>query len=243
MAWSTREVAQLAGVSLRAVRHYHEVGLLTEPERRPNGYKQYGVAHLVRLLRIKRLVGLGFSLPRIAEMGADDGPPEEALRALDAELSAEIEKLEQSRAEVGSLLRKSAAERPEPEEEHPFVAFMGTVLGPRGKEAYAGFVRDHGTETAGPLGEEGEEFAHLPADADESARADLATRMAPGMRALFRRHPGLDALSTDAPRGARFARQAIDAALADLYNPAQVDVVRRLRALLAGAKAGAEQHS
>jgi AraC-like DNA-binding protein len=55
MAWSTREIAELAGTSLRAVRHYHEVGLLAEPERRANGYKQYGVAHLIRVLRIKRL--------------------------------------------------------------------------------------------------------------------------------------------------------------------------------------------
>uniref|UniRef100_UPI0037167E9A MerR family transcriptional regulator n=2 Tax=Bacillati TaxID=1783272 RepID=UPI0037167E9A len=53
MAWSTRELAELAGTSLRAVRHYHEVGLLEEPERRANGYKQYGVAHLVRALRIR----------------------------------------------------------------------------------------------------------------------------------------------------------------------------------------------
>src|ERR687892_734354 len=47
MAWSTREIAELAGTSLRAVRHYHEVGLLEEPARRANGYKQYGVAHLI----------------------------------------------------------------------------------------------------------------------------------------------------------------------------------------------------
>jgi DNA-binding transcriptional MerR regulator len=75
MAWSTREIAELAGTSLRAVRHYHEVGLLPEPERHSNGYKQYGVAHLVRLLRIKRLVDLGFSLSRIAELGDDDHHP------------------------------------------------------------------------------------------------------------------------------------------------------------------------
>jgi hypothetical protein len=31
MAWSTRELAELAGTTLRAVRHYHEVGLLAEP--------------------------------------------------------------------------------------------------------------------------------------------------------------------------------------------------------------------
>ena len=72
MSWSTREIAELAGTSLRAVRHYHEVGLLAEPERRANGYKQYGVRHLVRLLRVKRLVDLGFSLNQIAET-VDEG--------------------------------------------------------------------------------------------------------------------------------------------------------------------------
>ena len=34
MGWSTREVAQLAGTTLRTVRHYHEIGLLDEPERK-----------------------------------------------------------------------------------------------------------------------------------------------------------------------------------------------------------------
>ena len=93
MAWSTREIAELAGTSLRAVRHYHEVGLLDEPERRANGYKQYGVAHLVRLLRIKRLVDLGFPLSQIAEMGEAGDHPEEALRTLDAKHDEQLDGL------------------------------------------------------------------------------------------------------------------------------------------------------
>ncbi|MEU6696234.1 MerR family transcriptional regulator [Pseudonocardia sp. NPDC046786] len=64
MAWSTREIAELAGTTARSVRHYHQVGLLPEPERRSNGYKQYGVTHLIRLLRIKRLVDLGVGCRR-----------------------------------------------------------------------------------------------------------------------------------------------------------------------------------
>ena len=107
-AWSTRELAELAGTSLRAVRHYHEVGLIPEPERRSNGYKQYGVSHLVRLLRIKRLVDLGFTLSQIAAMGDDDHHPAEALRVLDAELSATIERLQRARVELGLILRHHA---------------------------------------------------------------------------------------------------------------------------------------
>ncbi|MGV9619016.1 hypothetical protein [Streptomyces tendae] len=41
------------------MRRYHDVGLLEGPPRRANGHKQYGIAHLVRVLRIKRRADLG----------------------------------------------------------------------------------------------------------------------------------------------------------------------------------------
>jgi DNA-binding transcriptional MerR regulator len=99
MGWSTREVAELAGTSLRAVRHYHEVGLLEEPERLSNGYKQYRVRYLVRLLHLKRLTNLGFSLAQVAEMGEPDEHPAEALRQLDPQLKGTVERLQGVRAE------------------------------------------------------------------------------------------------------------------------------------------------
>jgi DNA-binding transcriptional MerR regulator len=83
--WSTSRLADLAGTTLRTVRHHHEVGLLAEPERRANGYKRYGVAHLERVPRIKRLTGLGLSLEQIADLGDEDEHPRAALRQLDAE--------------------------------------------------------------------------------------------------------------------------------------------------------------
>jgi DNA-binding transcriptional MerR regulator len=83
MAWSTREIAQLAGTTVRAVRYYHQVGLLEEPRRCSNGYEQYGVTHLVRTVRIRRLTELGFSLEQVAEMGQDDRYPHDVLRHLD----------------------------------------------------------------------------------------------------------------------------------------------------------------
>ncbi|MGL5442574.1 MAG: MerR family transcriptional regulator, partial [[Mycobacterium] stephanolepidis] len=104
VGWSTRELAELAGTSLRAVRHYHDIGLLDEPKRRSNGYKSYGVAHLVRVLQIKRLTGLGLSLKQIAEMDEADEDPQEALRALDTELAATIERLQHIRDELGQIL-------------------------------------------------------------------------------------------------------------------------------------------
>jgi DNA-binding transcriptional MerR regulator len=237
MAWSTREIAELAGTSLRAVRHYHEVGLLEEPERLSNGYKQYGVAHLVRLLRIKRLVDLGFSLPQIAAMGEEDGHPEEALRALDAELEATIQRLQRVRAELGLILRDAAPTDLPPEfastaaraalnkRDRAFIAVMARVLGPTAVRAYNALLQDQPRD---PL--EGE-FDDLPADADEATRQSIAVRLAPVVRGLHERHPELNDF-TDAPHGAGFIRRSMGTALRELYNPAQLDVMVRLHALL-----------
>ena len=37
----SNEVAKLAGVTVRTLRHYHQLGLLAEPERSENGYRDY----------------------------------------------------------------------------------------------------------------------------------------------------------------------------------------------------------
>ena len=35
------QLARYAGVTIKAVRHYHKVGLLPEPERDHSGYRRY----------------------------------------------------------------------------------------------------------------------------------------------------------------------------------------------------------
>jgi hypothetical protein len=40
VAWSTRETAELAGTTVRAVRHYHQIGLLDELARRRHPHVQ-----------------------------------------------------------------------------------------------------------------------------------------------------------------------------------------------------------
>jgi DNA-binding transcriptional MerR regulator len=252
VAWSTREVAELAGTSLRAVRHYHQVGLLPEPQRRPNGYKQYGVAHLVRLVRIKRLVDLGFSLPQIAAMGESDDHPEQALRVLDAELTDAIDRLQRARDELRELLEHSAPTDLPPDFVAPgtaakmtdadrsLVVVLSRVLGPRGRQIYADMMRETPDDPTAA------ELDKLPADADEATRRDLAERLAPYIRAVRLANPELDDSSADAPRGKRFADKAIGDAMADLYNPAQLDVLRRANEMLrdsagdAGNGSGAE---
>ena len=62
------ELAKLAGVTVRTLRHYRTIGLLPDPPRDENGYCSYGIEDLVRVLRIKRLASLGFSLEDIGGM-------------------------------------------------------------------------------------------------------------------------------------------------------------------------------
>jgi DNA-binding transcriptional MerR regulator len=86
VAWSTRELADLAGTTVRAVRHYHDVGLLEEPRRCSNGYKQYGVAHLIRTL--DRLQDVRTEVHQILQQAAPtDLPPALATRIRDIDLS------------------------------------------------------------------------------------------------------------------------------------------------------------
>jgi DNA-binding transcriptional MerR regulator len=235
MGWSTRELAELTGTTLRAVRHYHEVGLLAEPERRSNGYKQYGVAHLVRVLRIKRLTDLGFGLSQIAEMGDADDHPEEALRTLDAELATTIERLQRARIELGLILTQAAPTDLPPElaavakntklsdADRSFSVVMSRVLGSKGLEAYAELIQDV------PDDPSFQEFDDLPDDVDEAARQDLAERMAGPSRAIRAAHPAPDD-AADGPLGAKRAGETIGAAMRELYNGAQLDVLVRMEA-------------
>jgi DNA-binding transcriptional MerR regulator len=110
------ELARLAGTTVRAVRHYHRIGLLPEPDRDSSGYRRYTAAALVRLLRIRRLRELGLPLDRIAELIDGTEPAlHDALDALDAELAAQAERIAAHRARLARLRASSPdPELPEP---------------------------------------------------------------------------------------------------------------------------------
>lgn len=98
------ELANRAGTTVRAVRHYHAVGLLPEPGRDRSGYRRYGAAALVRVLRVRRLRDLGLSLPRIGELlDADEPDLHRALDALDAELAARAAVIAAQREHLADL--------------------------------------------------------------------------------------------------------------------------------------------
>lgn len=80
------ELADRAGMSLRTLRHYDEVGLLTPSGRTEGGFRLYTESDLARLLVIRRMKPLGFSLDemaallRVVDALADD-PDDPASRA------------------------------------------------------------------------------------------------------------------------------------------------------------------
>jgi DNA-binding transcriptional MerR regulator len=98
------QLAAYAGVTVRAVRHYHQIGLLPEPERDASGYRRYGATAVVSLIKIRTLANAGVPLAAIGQMLEADAPAfAEAVRRIDSHLRDEIERLETSRKQIAQL--------------------------------------------------------------------------------------------------------------------------------------------
>jgi DNA-binding transcriptional MerR regulator len=98
------QLAAYAGVTARAVRHYHQIGLLPEPERDASGYRQYGATAVVSLIKIRTLANAGVPLSQIGQMLEADAPAfAEAVQRIDSHLRDEIERLETSRKQIAQL--------------------------------------------------------------------------------------------------------------------------------------------
>ena len=240
MGWSTSQLAELTGTTSRTIRHYHDVGLLAEPERQANGYKKYGVTHLVRVMRIRRLTDLGLSLSKVAELGDDDEDLADALELVDAELSATVERLRRVRHELGRILRQGVPADLPPEvgqavadadvdadltpTARMLAVVLARVVSPAALAALAPTLREYARDPVVV------EFDALPAEADAATRQDLADRLRESpiiqrQQALFPQPWGLYA---DAPRGPDFALDVVGRAITELYNPAQIDVLLRM---------------
>ncbi|MEU0754711.1 MerR family transcriptional regulator [Streptomyces albogriseolus] len=111
------ELAAAVGVTTRAVRHYHHLGLLPEPERLGNGYRDYTLRHAVVLARIRRLTELGLGLAEVRDVLADDAGKDlaEVLAELDEDLARQEEAIRERRARLRTLRESeggTAAEGP-----------------------------------------------------------------------------------------------------------------------------------
>ncbi len=73
MSWTVGELAELAGVSVRTLHHYDDIGLLRPSGRSATGYRRYGEAELERLQQILFYRELGFPLEEIAALLDEPG--------------------------------------------------------------------------------------------------------------------------------------------------------------------------
>jgi len=88
------ELAERTGLSLRTLRHYDEIGLLTPSGRSEGGFRLYTSDDESRLLLIRRMKPLGYSLEQMGELltvidGLERDATDDDLRGRLAEMTGE----------------------------------------------------------------------------------------------------------------------------------------------------------
>ncbi|MFJ7082078.1 MerR family transcriptional regulator [Streptomyces griseus] len=237
------EIAALVGVTSRAVRHYHHIGLLPEPARQANGYRAYTVRDAVLLARIRRLTEIGLSLDEVRDVLADDAGRElaEVLGELDADLARQEREIQERRQVLAVLL------------EAPL-----TPDGPLLSPALAALL-EKAPATGSPAAAKDREHLALLDAAGGGAGAEVFAALRPlaedpGVLALYERLDELAGAGVDDPRIAPLAAELVAAVpdevlavipdgepspsgfgrvLLDDYPPAQREVVRRVMVALA----------
>ncbi|MEU7661875.1 MerR family transcriptional regulator [Streptomyces lincolnensis] len=101
MSYSVGQVAGFAGVTVRTLHHYDDIGLLVPSERSHAGHRRYSDADLDRLQQILFYRELGFPLDEVAALLDDPAAdPRAHLRRQHELLTARIEKLQKMAAAV-----------------------------------------------------------------------------------------------------------------------------------------------
>ncbi|MFF5115213.1 MerR family transcriptional regulator [Streptosporangium sp. NPDC000509] len=233
MAWSTRQLADLAGVTLRSIRHWHDIGLLPEPERLANGYKQYTARHLVLALRINRLAGLGFLLDDVARMLDSEEDGQKSLRGLRVELDTRIADLERIRSEVDELIGLGVSPDLSPEALLAMEA-LGNDPASRNVALFlTHLITKEDTLTfVKALKDAPEDLLHvntaileLPADASEHEIVPLVDRAVAAIRAFLAAHGNALPNFPDSA-GERTNSDALTALITENMNPAQRHTMR-----------------
>jgi DNA-binding transcriptional MerR regulator len=98
------QLAAYADVTIKAVRHYHQRGLLEEPPRDASGYRRYSAEHAIQLLKIKTLTDAGVPLARIKELlTANPDRFTAAIAEIDHNLQQRAEELRRARERLAQL--------------------------------------------------------------------------------------------------------------------------------------------
>ncbi len=117
-----KDLAEQAGVSVKAVRYYESRGLLA-PERAANGYREYDDADVLVVREIRALLSLGLTadetVPFVECLRAGNDRADVCPASLDAyrlritEIDRRIEELSRLRGELSGLLADAESYRPQ----------------------------------------------------------------------------------------------------------------------------------
>jgi DNA-binding transcriptional MerR regulator len=98
------QLAAYAGVTIKAVRHYHKRGLLEEPPRDSSGYRRYTAEHAIDLVKIKTLAEAGVPLARVKELlAASPDRFAAAITEVDRALQERAKELRRTRERIARL--------------------------------------------------------------------------------------------------------------------------------------------
>ena len=98
------QLAKYAGVTIKAVRHYHKRGLLKEPPRDVSGYRRYSAQHAIELVKIKTLADAGVPLARVKELlAANPKQFAKAIIEIDRKLQERLDGLLRIRKQIAQL--------------------------------------------------------------------------------------------------------------------------------------------
>jgi len=98
------QLADYAGVTIKAVRHYHARGLLPEPPRDASGYRRYNARHAIQLVKVRTLAEAGVPLARVKELltaGAEEFTA--AIAEIDRDLRRQADRIRRSRERIAQL--------------------------------------------------------------------------------------------------------------------------------------------
>lgn len=95
-----RELAQKTGVTAKTIRYYESIGLLPQPERSENNYRQYTSTDVERLRLVAGARNLGLSMGDLAEiLAARDRGIAPCQRVLDS-IAQRLQELDQRIADM-----------------------------------------------------------------------------------------------------------------------------------------------
>src|SRR5260221_10838756 len=98
------QLAAYAGVMTKAVRHYHQRGLLEGPARDSSGFRRYPAQHAIELVKIRTLAEAGVPLARVKELlGASPDRFAAAITEVDRTLQERAKELRRTRERIARL--------------------------------------------------------------------------------------------------------------------------------------------